>query len=166
MTIDAIEKARAGSEGGMGRASHSRVNARRNRLRFAGAAFSLLLVPLLATSASSGCTIALTHATLRILTASLVLACTTNWALLVQAGLTPLQALQAATRNAARFMGREQDLGTIQPGKLADLVLLEANPLDDIANTRRINAVVFGGRLFRKSDLEDMLAIVEVSARN
>jgi predicted amidohydrolase len=87
-------------------------------------------------------------------------------ALLVQAGLTPLQALQAATRNAARFMCREQDLGTIQPGKLADLVLLEANPLDDIANTRRINAVVFGGRLFRKSDLEDMLAIVEVSARN
>ena len=61
-------------------------------------------------------------------------------ALLVQAGLTPMQALQAATRNAARFMGREHELGTIEPGKLADLVLLEANPLEAITNTRRIQA--------------------------
>ena len=67
-------------------------------------------------------------------------------ALLVQAGLTPMQALQAATLNAARFMGREADLGTVQKGRIADLVLLDANPLDDISNTRKINAVVFGGR--------------------
>jgi len=80
---------------------------------------------------------------------------------LVQAGLTPMEAIQAATRNAARFMGRENDLGTIQPGKLADLVLLEANPLDDIANTRKIAAVVYGGRLFPRSSLDEMLAKVD-----
>jgi tetratricopeptide (TPR) repeat protein len=80
---------------------------------------------------------------------------------LVQAGLTPMEAIQAATRNAARFMDREKELGTIQPGKLADLVLLDANPLDDIANTRKIAAVVYGGRLFPKPSLDEMLASVE-----
>jgi imidazolonepropionase-like amidohydrolase len=80
---------------------------------------------------------------------------------LVQAGLTPMEAIQAATRNAARFMDRENELGTIQPGKLADLVLLDANPLDDIANTRKIAAVVYGGRLFPKSLLDEMLAKME-----
>lgn len=83
---------------------------------------------------------------------------------LVQAGLTPMEAIQAATRNAARFMGREKELGTIQPGKLADLVLLDANPLDDIANTRKIAAVVYGGRLFPKSSLDEMLTKVEALA--
>jgi imidazolonepropionase-like amidohydrolase len=80
---------------------------------------------------------------------------------LVQASLTPMEAIQAATRNAVRFMGREQELGIIQPGKLADLVLLDANPLDDIANTRKIAAVVYGGRLFPKSSLDEMLAKAE-----
>jgi imidazolonepropionase-like amidohydrolase len=80
---------------------------------------------------------------------------------LVDAGLTPMQALQAATRNAARFMGRENELGTIQQGKLADLILLDANPLDNIANTRKIAAVVYGGRFFPKSSLDEMLAKVE-----
>ena len=84
--------------------------------------------------------------------------------LLVQAGLTPMQALQAATSNAARFMNRENDLGTIETGKLADLVLLDANPLDDIANTRKINAVVYGGRLYPKPALDDMLNKVEALA--
>jgi imidazolonepropionase-like amidohydrolase len=83
---------------------------------------------------------------------------------LVQAGLTPMEAIQAATRNAARFMGRENELGTIQQGKLADLVLLDANPLDDIANTRKIAAVVYGGRLFPKSSLDEMLAKAEALA--
>ena len=58
----------------------------------------------------------------------------------------------------------EKELGTIQPGKLADLVLLDANPLDDIANTRKIAAVVYGGRLFPKSSLDEMLAKVETLA--
>ena len=62
---------------------------------------------------------------------------------LVQSGLTPMAALQAATRNPARFMGRENELGTIEKGKLADLVLLDANPLKDITNTRRMNAVIY-----------------------
>ena len=84
--------------------------------------------------------------------------------LLVQAGLTPMQALQAATLNPARFMGRQTDLGTIETGKLADLVLLDANPLDDIANTRKINAVVYGGRLFPKASLDEMLTKVEAIA--
>lgn len=82
-------------------------------------------------------------------------------ALLVQAGLTPMEALQAATRNAARFMGREQDLGTIEPGKLADLVLLDANPLESITNTRKINTLIYGGKLFPRSALDQMLAKME-----
>src|SRR5213592_2842844 len=79
-------------------------------------------------------------------------------ALLVQAGLTPMQALQAATRNPARYMGREKELGIIETGKLADLVLLDANPLKNIANSRRIAAVVVGGKLFSRSSLDTMLA--------
>lgn len=84
--------------------------------------------------------------------------------LLVQSGLTPLQALQAATLQPARFLGREKDFGTIAPGKIADLVLLDANPLDDIGNTRTISAVVFGGKLFSRSSLDEMLAKIEVLA--
>jgi len=86
-------------------------------------------------------------------------------ALLVQAGLTPMQALQTATLNPARFLGREQDLGTIATGKIADLVLLDANPLDDIGNTRKISAVVFGGQFFSRASLDEMLARIEVLAR-
>jgi len=84
--------------------------------------------------------------------------------LLVQAGLTPMEALQAATLNPARFMGRENELGTVEKGKLADLVLLDANPLDNIANTRKIAAVVYDGRLFSKSSLDEMLARAEARA--
>jgi hypothetical protein len=76
--------------------------------------------------------------------------------LLVEAGLTPLQALQSATRNPAEFLGRLDSLGTVERGKIADLVLLDANPLEDINNVKKINAVVFGGRLIPKSSLETM----------
>lgn len=85
-------------------------------------------------------------------------------ALFVQAGLTPMQALQTATRNPAQFMGRLADMGTVEKGKLADLVLLDANPLDDIANTRRIRAVVLAGRYFGRPDLDRMLAQVAAAA--
>lgn len=84
--------------------------------------------------------------------------------LLVQAGLSPLQALQAATLNPARFFGREKDLGTIESGKIADLVLLDANPLDDIANTKRISAVIYGGVVFPRTSLDEMLAKIETLA--
>lgn len=76
--------------------------------------------------------------------------------LLVEAGLTPMEALQSATRNPAAFLGRLGSLGTIERGKIADLLLLDANPLEDISNAQKINAVVFGGQLIPKSSLETM----------
>jgi len=77
--------------------------------------------------------------------------------LLVKAGLTPLEALQAATVNAAEYMGN-QNFGTIENGKTADLDLLDANPLEDIANVKRISAVIFKGKLLEKQDLDRMLS--------
>jgi imidazolonepropionase-like amidohydrolase len=68
-------------------------------------------------------------------------------ALLVRAGLSPLEALQAATRGPAEFLGRQKKLGTVERGKIADLVLLHADPLKDVANTRRIAAVILEGRV-------------------
>ena len=68
-------------------------------------------------------------------------------ALLTEAGLTPMEALQAATRNPAEFLGRLNSFGTVERGKIADLVLLDANPLEDIRNTRKIRAVFIGGKL-------------------
>jgi Amidohydrolase family len=85
-------------------------------------------------------------------------------ALLVIAGLTPLEALRSATLNPAKFFGLDQTLGTIEQGKIADLVLLDANPLLDIRNTQRINAVVSNGRLFDRKALDKMLAEAEVAA--
>lgn len=79
-------------------------------------------------------------------------------ALLVRAGMTPMQALQAATLKPAQYLGRERELGTIERGKLADMVLLSADPLADIHNTTKIDAVVSGGRLFERSDLDRLLA--------
>lgn len=81
-------------------------------------------------------------------------------ALFVRAGLTPLQALQAATVNGARFLGQEDTHGTLEAGKRADIVLLDANPLTDIAATRGIDTVILGGRVFRRGDLKAMLAEV------
>ena len=86
-------------------------------------------------------------------------------AILVQAGFTPMEALQAATRNPARFLDREKEIGTIEKGKIADLVLLNANPLQDIGNTQKIEAVVVAGRLIPKSELVEMLAKVEALAK-
>jgi cytosine/adenosine deaminase-related metal-dependent hydrolase len=80
---------------------------------------------------------------------------------LVEAGLTPLEALRAATLNPARVLDLENSLGTVEAGMLADLVLLEASPLEDISNTRRIRAVVADGRLYRRADLDRLLAEVE-----
>jgi imidazolonepropionase-like amidohydrolase len=65
---------------------------------------------------------------------------------LVKAGLTPMQALQAATINGARVLGMDRRYGTLEPGKAADFVVLDADPLQDITNTRKINAVWVAGR--------------------
>jgi imidazolonepropionase-like amidohydrolase len=77
--------------------------------------------------------------------------------LYVESGLSPLDALRTATVNPARYLGREDDLGSITPGKIADLVLLSANPLEDIANTQKIETVVFQGHLLDRDQLDRML---------
>ncbi|NGY06230.1 amidohydrolase family protein [Solimonas terrae] len=77
-------------------------------------------------------------------------------AALVDAGLTPMQALQAATRNAAEYLGLQNETGAIAPGLRADLVLLDADPLADIRNTRRIEAVIFGGHLLSSLALQQL----------
>ena len=77
--------------------------------------------------------------------------------LLVKGGLTPLAALQSATINPARFLQREHELGSVTEGKLADLVLLDANPLDNIENTKRIAAVVLNGRYLARTALDALL---------
>ena len=82
-------------------------------------------------------------------------------ALLVEAGLPPIEALRAATVNPARFLNMTDSLGSIDRGMVADLVLLDANPLQDIRNSQRIRAVVVRGRLYRRLDLDRLLAQVE-----
>jgi hypothetical protein len=85
-------------------------------------------------------------------------------ALLVEAGLSPMAALQASTSNAARFMGQFDRRGTIETGKVADLVLLDKDPLADIHNTQSIQAIVLHGKLMPRTALDAMLAETEASA--
>ncbi len=77
---------------------------------------------------------------------------------LTEAGLSPLQAIQTATINPAKLLGREKIQGTIEVGKRADLVLLEADPLTDVRNTRRIAAAIVRGRALSKADIDRMIA--------
>lgn len=80
---------------------------------------------------------------------------------LVEAGPTPLEALQAATINPAHVLGMADSLGTIEPGKLADLILLDANSLENIRNTQRLGVVIANGRLYRHAELEGLVADAE-----
>lgn len=84
---------------------------------------------------------------------------------LVAMGLSPGQAVQAGTRNAADAAGRLGQVGTVEVGKVADLVLLDADPLASIANTRRIQAVVTRGRVLDRATLDRMLAEAEAFAK-
>ncbi len=81
------------------------------------------------------------------------------------AGLTPKAALWTATVGPARFLHLADSLGAIAPGKIADIVLLDADPLIDIGNTRRISAVMQGGKLFERERLRRMLAEVRSTRR-
>ena len=85
--------------------------------------------------------------------------------LLVEAGFTPMESLQTATSNPAKFLGRESSFGSVAPGKVADLVLLTANPLENIRNTQKISAVIAKGRFFDPAALDAMLRQVEQTAK-
>jgi imidazolonepropionase-like amidohydrolase len=82
---------------------------------------------------------------------------------LTDAGLSQQQILQAATYNAARSLGQENEWGSIRPGLVADMVLLEANPLSDIRNAERIAAVVRRGVLHDRADLDRRLRLIQAS---
>jgi imidazolonepropionase-like amidohydrolase len=85
-------------------------------------------------------------------------------AAMVRGGMAPLAALQTATVNPARYLGIEQKAGSVARGLRADLVLLDANPLSDIANVRRIRAVVVAGRLLDRRALDERLAQARAAA--
>jgi imidazolonepropionase-like amidohydrolase len=79
--------------------------------------------------------------------------------------MTPLGALQAATRNPAIFMKAEDRYGSVAAGRVADLVLLNADPLKDIRNTTRISEVFLGGKEFDRSALDQALRNAEAEAK-
>lgn len=83
---------------------------------------------------------------------------------LVRAGLTPSDALRSATIGAAKFLGRDKELGTVEVGKTADLVLLDGSPVENIANTQRIAAVVRGGNYLDRAALDHLLAQAKAAA--
>lgn len=84
--------------------------------------------------------------------------------LFVESGMTPLEALRTATVNPARYLGRESELGSIATQRIADLVLLRANPLRDIRNLKTIEAVVFQGNVLERAQLDRILEQLEQDA--
>ena len=78
-------------------------------------------------------------------------------ALFVEAGMTPLEALQSATINSAKFFHMTDSLGTIAPGKLADLDLLDGDPLADIHNTKKIRGVMVNGNYYDRAALDALV---------
>lgn len=86
--------------------------------------------------------------------------------MLVDAGLSPIEALKTATLNPAIYMNATDSLGTVSKNKLADLVILNHNPLEDIGNTEDIYGVISGGKYFDKTSLNELLSEVEDFYRN
>jgi imidazolonepropionase-like amidohydrolase len=84
--------------------------------------------------------------------------------LLVKSGLSNMQALQTATFYPALFMTRLDRYGVVETGHVADMVVLDDDPLRDISNTKKISAVILGGRYFGRSDLDKMLHDVATTA--
>jgi hypothetical protein len=82
----------------------------------------------------------------------------------VAAGLTPAQAIRSATLDAAMFAGMEEDYGSIQTGKAGDLLLLDANPLEDVRHTRRIEGVFLSGKYLGREALDELLTFAEQQA--
>jgi imidazolonepropionase-like amidohydrolase len=84
---------------------------------------------------------------------------------LVEAGFSPMEAIQSATRNPAKFMGKLNEIGTLEEGKIADMILLDANPLEDISNARKINAVILNGRILDQAAIQKLLTAAEIGVR-
>jgi imidazolonepropionase-like amidohydrolase len=70
--------------------------------------------------------------------------------LLVEAGIPPLEVIKIATRNSAQALGIDEDVGTIEPGKQADMIILSDNPVDSISNTKKIEAVIHNGQFIKR----------------
>ena len=85
---------------------------------------------------------------------------------LQNAGLTPLEAIKTATINPAKYQNSAHKLGTIEKGKIADLVLLNSNPLEDIHNTQEINSVFTNGQYLNRMKLDSLLIGVENYVKN
>ena len=88
-----------------------------------------------------------------------------EFAELAEAGLSPLKILQMATINPAEYLGREDTMGTVEPGRNADLVVLDANPLDNVANLHRISAVVRAGTHYSAAELAALKVRVAAGRR-
>jgi imidazolonepropionase-like amidohydrolase len=95
--------------------------------------------------------------TLRIRTHIQALALHDGLQLLVSAGLSPTEALCTATVRAAEFLGVQHDFGSVEEGKVANLVLLQANPAEDIRNTQKIRAVILRGKFLDRENLDKLL---------
>lgn len=84
---------------------------------------------------------------------------------LVEAGLSPMKAIMTATINPARYLNRANELGSIEKGKLADFVILNADPIKDIHNTTKISSVIVNGKLFSRKALDELLIKIEKKSR-